>query len=116
LFSSSGNAGIPSFYPFFTHPMTIDEDAGGDSSNNTKNMVVAPASPAQPGLPTRMATSLTMGLVGSLSRMFLYGLSSVEVTGLERFLDILDKRRDVEGRQRGLLTGSIYIHHYLFGA
>lgn len=46
-----------------------------------------------------------MGLTGSLSRVFLYSLNSVEVTGLQRFLDILDKREDADKRQRGLLTG-----------
>lgn len=45
-----------------------------------------------------------MGLTGSLSRVFLYSLNSVEVTGLQRFLDILDKREDADKRQRGLLT------------
>ncbi|KAI0184644.1 hypothetical protein EV127DRAFT_350009 [Xylaria flabelliformis] len=45
-----------------------------------------------------------MGLTAALSRMFIYGLNTVEVTGLQRFLDILDKRKDVEARQRGLLT------------
>ncbi|KAI0455186.1 acyltransferase [Xylaria acuta] len=60
--------------------------------------------PEQPSPPWRMTSSLVMGLTASLSRVFLYGLNSVEVTGLQRFLDILDKRKDVDGRQRGLLT------------
>jgi len=29
----------------------------------------------------------------------------MEVTGLDRFIATLDKRRDIEGRDRGLLTG-----------
>ncbi|KAF2962871.1 hypothetical protein GQX73_g10703 [Xylaria multiplex] len=61
---------------------------------------------AQPSLPRRVASSLIMGLTASLSRVFLYSLNSVEVTGLQRFLDIQDKRKDVEKRQRGLLTGA----------
>ncbi|KAI1170370.1 acyltransferase [Nemania sp. FL0916] len=58
----------------------------------------------QPRLPWRITSSLAMGLTASLSRIFLYGLNSVQVTGLERFLDILDKRKDVDKRQRGLIT------------
>ncbi|KAI1412927.1 acyltransferase [Hypoxylon sp. FL1857] len=60
----------------------------------------------QPSLPWRMTSSIVMGLTAALSRGFLYGLNSVEVVGLERFLDILDKRKDVEKRQRGLITVS----------
>lgn len=30
----------------------------------------------------------------------------MEVIGLERFLETLDKRKDVEGRERGLITGT----------
>jgi monolysocardiolipin acyltransferase len=47
-----------------------------------------------------------MGLTGSLSRGFLYGLNYMEVIGLERFLESLDKRKDVESRERGLITGT----------
>jgi monolysocardiolipin acyltransferase len=46
-----------------------------------------------------------MGMTGVLSKCFLYGFNRVEVTGLSRFLDILDSRRDPANRQRGLLTG-----------
>ncbi|KAI0118602.1 acyltransferase [Nemania sp. FL0031] len=60
--------------------------------------------PEQPTLSWRMTSSLIMGLTASLSRVFLYGLNSVQVTGLQRFLDILDRRKDVNKRQRGLLT------------
>ncbi|KAI0432223.1 acyltransferase [Xylaria sp. FL1042] len=60
--------------------------------------------PAQSSLTRRMTSSLIMGLTASLSRVFIYGLNSVEVTGLQRFLDVLDKRKDVSKRQRGLLT------------
>ncbi|KAI0481045.1 hypothetical protein GGR56DRAFT_302526 [Xylariaceae sp. FL0804] len=65
--------------------------------------------PLQPGLPHRLASSLIMGTVSSISRAFLYGLNSVEVTGLQRFLDILDQRRDPLKRQRGLITVSNHI-------
>jgi hypothetical protein len=46
-----------------------------------------------------------MGLTGSLSRGFLYGLNRIEVVGLDRFLETLDGREDVDGRERGLVTG-----------
>ncbi|KAI1419837.1 acyltransferase [Xylaria sp. FL1777] len=59
---------------------------------------------ARPSLPRRVTSSLIMGLTASLSRVFIYGLNSVEVTGLRGFLDILDKRKDADKRQRGLLT------------
>jgi len=52
-----------------------------------------------------------MGLTGSLSRGFYYGLNKVEVFGLDGFLHTLDRRKDVEGRERGLITGI-----YLFGS
>ncbi|KAI8628573.1 acyltransferase [Xylariaceae sp. FL1651] len=65
--------------------------------------------PSSSSLPWRMTSALVMGLTASLSRVFLYGLNSVEVTGLQRFLDILDRRRDVDKRQRGLITVSNHI-------
>jgi len=46
-----------------------------------------------------------MGLTGSLSRGFLYGLNRIEVFGLDRFLETLDRRKDIEGREKGLITG-----------
>jgi monolysocardiolipin acyltransferase len=46
-----------------------------------------------------------MGLTGSLSRAFYYGLNNVEVVGLDGFLQTLDRRKDVDGRERGLITG-----------
>ena len=62
--------------------------------------------PAMPGLPWRFSSSLIMGLTGSLSRGFLYGLNRIEVIGLDRFLETLDRRDNVERRERGLITGS----------
>jgi monolysocardiolipin acyltransferase len=47
-----------------------------------------------------------MGLTGSLSRGFLYGLNYIEVIGLDRFLETLDKRNDITQRERGLITGT----------
>ncbi|KAI1435734.1 acyltransferase [Xylaria sp. CBS 124048] len=60
--------------------------------------------PDRPPLPWRLTSSMIMGLTAGLSRVFLYSLNTVEVTGLQRFLDILDRREDVNQRQRGLLT------------
>jgi monolysocardiolipin acyltransferase len=47
-----------------------------------------------------------MGLTGSISRGFLYACNDTEVIGLDRFLETLDQRKDVAGRERGLITGS----------
>ncbi|KAK3313532.1 hypothetical protein B0H66DRAFT_355230 [Apodospora peruviana] len=68
----------------------------------------APA-PQSPGLPWRMASTMVMGITGIISRSILYGLNSVEVTGLQRLLDVLDSRKDIEKRQRGLLTVSNHV-------
>lgn len=61
--------------------------------------------PAAPSGPWRAASSLTMGAVGLLCRGFLLGLSRTEAHGLDEFLGLLDERRDVAGRERGLITG-----------
>jgi hypothetical protein len=45
-----------------------------------------------------------MGAVGLLCKGFL-GLNKVETHGMEDFLKLLDERKDVEGRERGLITG-----------
>lgn len=64
-----------------------------------------PPHPHSPSLPWRASSSLIMGLTGTLSKGFLYGLSYMEVIGLDGFLETLNKRKDVENRERGLLTG-----------
>ncbi|KAI1201286.1 acyltransferase [Nemania serpens] len=79
--------------------MSITPSPSSPSSSPLNKM-----SPERPSLPRRVASSLIMGLTASLSRVFLYSLNSVEVTGLRGFLDILDKRKDTDKRQRGLLT------------
>ncbi len=58
----------------------------------------------QPSLPWRMGSSLVMGLVGTASRAAMFGANKTEVHGLEGFLELLDERRNIEGRQRGLIT------------
>lgn len=62
--------------------------------------------PQSPSLPWRFTSSMIMGLTGALSRGFLYGLNKTETVGLDKFLQTLDKRKDVEGRERGLITGN----------
>ena len=62
--------------------------------------------PAAQSLPWRTQSSFVMGIVGGLCRGFLYGLNDFEVFGLDGFLKTLDRRRDVEGRTRGLITGT----------
>ena len=61
--------------------------------------------PAAPSLPWRIGSSAVMGVVGSLTRTFMYVLNSTETHGLESFLEVLDKRKDVDDRERGLITG-----------
>ncbi|KAK8034773.1 hypothetical protein PG993_009768 [Apiospora rasikravindrae] len=58
----------------------------------------------QPSLSWRMSSSFILGATSMLCRGFLYGLNTVETTGLDRFLEILDKRKDVDKRERGLIT------------
>jgi len=61
--------------------------------------------PYQPALPRRVASTVQIGVVGFLFRTFLYGLNRTESPGLDRFLDVLDSRRDETKRERGLITG-----------
>jgi monolysocardiolipin acyltransferase len=61
----------------------------------------------RPSLSLRLKSAMVMGMTGVLSKVFLYGFNRVEVTGLSRFLDLLESRRDPAKRQRGLLTGGI---------
>lgn len=76
-----------------------------DNTMRKGAMSVPQSSPPSPSLPWRFGSSLIMGLTGSLSRAFLYGLNNTEVIGLEGFMKTLDKREDVNSRERGLLTG-----------
>lgn len=61
--------------------------------------------PEAPSGPWRAASTFTMGAVGLLCKGFLSGLSRVETHGLDKFTELLDERMDIEGRERGLLTG-----------
>ncbi|KAJ9154751.1 Lysophosphatidylcholine acyltransferase [Pleurostoma richardsiae] len=55
------------------------------------------------------ASSLIMGLTGGLFKGFLNAFNEVEVIGLQRFLELLDSRKDIQNRQRGLITVSNHI-------
>lgn len=70
-------------------------------------MSVANAQPRKPGALWRATSTFVMATTGMLCRSFLYGLNDVEVVGLDNFLKLLDARKDVEARQRGLITGTL---------
>lgn len=57
----------------------------------------------------RGTSAMVMGLTGTLSKTFLYGLNDLEVFGLDNFMQILESRRDPSQRQRGLITVSNHI-------
>jgi hypothetical protein len=58
-----------------------------------------------PSLQWRAGSTATLWFTGSVVKLF-YALGArVNAHGLDRFLRILDERADIEGRQRGLLTG-----------
>ena len=46
-----------------------------------------------------------MGVAGAISRIVMFGANTTEVHGLDRFLELLDRRREVAQRERGLVTG-----------
>ena len=64
--------------------------------------------PYEPPLSWRFASSFTTTIVGVLSRGFLYALSKTESRGLDRFLEILDNRKDETSRTRGLITSEFF--------
>jgi len=61
--------------------------------------------PDAPSGPWRAASAITMGAVGLLCKGFL-GMNKVETHGMEGFLELLDERKDVGRRERGLITGT----------
>ena len=65
-------------------------------------------SPDLPSLPWRISSSIVIGVSGLLTRGFYMGLNSVEVHGLGSFLELLNKRKDIESRERGLLTSMLF--------
>ncbi|KAL9061517.1 MAG: hypothetical protein Q9162_000048 [Coniocarpon cinnabarinum] len=90
------------------------------SNDQPTTAPVPPSSPPQPQKPTvqppeippyapsflwRLCSTVTVGAAGGASRIFLKALNKVEVNGLDRFLRLLDERKDTEGREKGLITG-----------
>ncbi|KAF3036819.1 hypothetical protein E8E12_006346 [Didymella heteroderae] len=67
-----------------------------------------PEAPEAPSAPWRAASVFTMGAVGLLCKGFL-GLNNIETHGMERFLRLLDERREPKERERGLITVSNHI-------
>ncbi|KAF1961765.1 hypothetical protein CC80DRAFT_531584 [Byssothecium circinans] len=65
--------------------------------------------PAAPSGPWRAGSTFIMSAVGLLCSGFLNGLNRSDAPGLDKFLELLDERRDIEGRQRGLITVSNHI-------
>lgn len=61
--------------------------------------------PAAPSAPWRAGSAFVMGAVGLLCRGFL-AMSKTDTHGLDNFVKLLEEREDVEGRQRGLITGT----------
>ena len=60
---------------------------------------------SQPSGPWRATATFVMGVTGSLFRGLMYGANRPDVHGLEKFLQVLDDRKDVKKRERGLITG-----------
>jgi len=55
-----------------------------------------------------------MGLTGLAAKAFLFGCNRTEAQGLEKFVRLLDERKNIEGRKRGLLTGPFGIDNVIF--
>lgn len=63
---------------------------------------------SSPSLPWRFGSTLTFGAVGALCKSFLNVACTTRVHGLDEFQKLLDERRDVSKRERGLITGIIF--------
>ena len=60
---------------------------------------------SQPSALWRAAATFFMGVTGTLFRGLMYGANYPDVHGLDKFLQVLDERKDVKKRERGLITG-----------
>ena len=60
-----------------------------------------------PSLPWRIGSTITMGLVGAASRIFVTTVNSSESHGKEAFMRVLDERENEGSRERGLITGEL---------
>ncbi|KAI6909843.1 hypothetical protein KC331_g10504 [Hortaea werneckii] len=65
--------------------------------------------PYKPSLPWRITSAIEIGVVGFLSRSFLYALNRTETYGIDNLLEILDRRSDESKRTRGLITVSNHV-------
>ncbi|KAI9861646.1 MAG: hypothetical protein M1824_002076 [Vezdaea acicularis] len=65
--------------------------------------------PSTPSRPWRYGSNIVMGVFGGLSRIWLKAFSKTQVDGLDGFMQVLDERKDIEGRERGLITVSNHI-------
>ena len=61
--------------------------------------------PPPPSWLWRASSIAVMGIVGTLTRAFMHGPNWQDAHGLDGFLELLEKRADIDGRQRGLITG-----------
>lgn len=62
--------------------------------------------PERPSLLWRAASRATTTVVGVLAKSFLNGFCDLEVYGLSEFVKVLDNRWDIQGREKGLITGT----------
>lgn len=67
--------------------------------------MVAEDLPYAPGLSWRIASTATIAFTGFLAKAFTSVACTTEVRGLDGFVKLLDERKDVNSRQRGLITG-----------
>jgi monolysocardiolipin acyltransferase len=61
--------------------------------------------PLRPSLTWRVSSMFTLGLVASLSRLYMFAFEKTDLHGLNDFLKLLDERKRPEDRRRGLITG-----------
>lgn len=61
--------------------------------------------PPPPSPLWRAGSTAIMAFTGTLTRAFMHGLNWQDAYGLDEFLKLLDERADIDGRQRGLITG-----------
>lgn len=59
-----------------------------------------------PSLRWRAGSTATLLFTGTLAKIFLNIGARADIHGLDGFVKLLDERRDIEGRERGLLTGT----------
>lgn len=65
--------------------------------------------PLAPPWTSRLASVLALTATGAISRAFLTLANTLEVHGLDGFLDLLEEREYVPGRSRGLITISNHL-------